>query len=290
MADPYANARGLGQLIGTGLGLYSQNRQQEDAKQKQLQAAELLNKSYSMMNTDPDEANNAFIQAYQIAPGFVGKAVQGLGLQQKGVAKKAEEKPLSEYQRQSLELRRQQQEIDRLKMQQSEETSELRQQQLQAQIDKLQQGLKSDKESLQKSERKSENIAREAATLAREILNDDALSAATGTISTSLPVVRESTQDLINKAKRLESMLTYENLSLMSGVLTDRDISFLGQLASGLNVTDTGIKGSEEEIKNRLSAIAENIDRNLSGSGEGNTNNEKSANVENPKVINWSEL
>lgn len=256
------NAQLLGQLIGTGLGLYGNSQERAQQKEDQLSAANLLTQSYKLMETNPGASQAAFIQAQQLAPEFVTKAVQGLALQGRG-----SETPLTEYQRQSLELRRQQQEIDRLKMQRAEETNTLRQQQLQAQIDKLDADLKLNEEkaaaeraSVQKSQDKSSGIAREASALAREIAEDSSLPNVTGTVTTMLPVVRGESQDLINKAQRLESMLTYENLSLMSGVLTDRDIQFLGRLASGLNVTDGGIRGSTEGVRKRLLDIANKID------------------------------
>lgn len=262
------NAQLLGQLIGTGLGLYGRSQDRAQQKENQLAAANLLTQSYKLMETDPEASQAAFIQAQQLAPEFVTKAVQGLALQGRG-----SEKPLTEYQRRSLDLRRQQQEIDRLKMQRAEESNELRQRQIQAQIDKLGADLKlkeekaaAERESMQKSQDKSSGIAREASALAREIAEDSSLPNVTGTVTTMFPVVRGESQDLINKAQRLESMLTYENLSLMSGVLTDRDIQFLGRLASGLNVTDGGIRGSTGGVRKRLLDIANKIDDAL-GSG-----------------------
>lgn len=273
------NAQLLGQLIGTGLGLYGNSQDRAQQKEDQLAAANLLTRSYQLMETDPEASQAAFIQAQQLAPEFVLKAVQGLASQGKASAQPAEN-PMTEYQRQSLELRRQQQEIDRLKMQRAEETNTLRQQQLQAQIDKLDADLKlkeekaaTERASMKKSQDKSAGIAREAATLAREIAEDSSLPNVTGTVTTILPVVRGESQDLINKAQRLESMLTYENLSLMSGVLTDRDIQFLGRLASGLSVSDGGIKGSTEGVRKRLLDIANKIDAALGAGAESETEN-----------------
>lgn len=269
------NAQLIGQLIGTGLGLYGNSQEHAQQKEDQLAAANLLTQSYQLMETDPEASQAAFIQAQQLAPEFVLKAVQGLASQGRGY-----EKPLTEYQRQSLELRRQQQEIDRLKMQRAEETNTLRQQQLQAQIDKLDADLKlkeekaaAERASVQKSQDKSSGIALEASALAREIAEDSSLPNVTGTVTTMLPVVRGESQDLINKAQRLESMLTYENLSLMSGVLTDRDIQFLGRLASGLGVSDGGIKGSTEGVRKRLLDIANKIDAALGAGAESETEN-----------------
>ncbi|WP_410595125.1 hypothetical protein, partial [Bacillus sp. SIMBA_074] len=57
----------------------------------------------------------------------------------------------------------------------------------------------------------------------------------------------------------------------MSGVLTDRDIVFLGNIASGLNITDKGIKGSEASVRKRLSDIATKLESKLSAQGYAGT-------------------
>lgn len=114
-------------------------------------------------------------------------------------------------------------------------------------------------ENEEEKKQASAEMALEAAALADELAKDERLSQAVGTVSTMIPTVRASTQDVINKAQRLESLLTVDNLKLMSGVLTDKDISFLTRVASGLNITDNGIKGSEGAVRKRLSEIASKI-------------------------------
>lgn len=99
------------------------------------------------------------------------------------------------------------------------------------------------------------DMATQAADLAEKILGNPALSNITGTFDAMTPVVMPESQDVLNDAKRLESLLTVDNLKLMSGVLTDKDISFLTRVGSGLNITDTGIKGSEKAVKARLNDI-----------------------------------
>lgn len=99
------------------------------------------------------------------------------------------------------------------------------------------------------------DMATQAADLAEKILGNPALSNITGTFDAMTPVIRSESQDVLNDAKRLESLLTVDNLKLMSGVLTDKDISFLTRVGSGLNITDTGIKGSEKAVKARLNEI-----------------------------------
>lgn len=109
--------------------------------------------------------------------------------------------------------------------------------------------------------------ALEAANIADALAKDPGLSNITGTVNTRLPTVRDSSQDLINRATRLQSLLTQDNLKLMSGVLTDRDIDFLGRISSGLNVTDNGIKGSEEATRAQLSSISNKLVTGLKNKG-----------------------
>lgn len=122
---------------------------------------------------------------------------------------------------------------------------------------------KREQQELQQQKQTSLSYAAEASALAKSLSSDPNLGSVTGTINTWTPVVKDSSQDVLNTANRLHSLLTSDNLKLMSGVLTDKDITFLGNIASGLNITDKGIKGSEESIKKRLGAIAERIDSKL---------------------------
>ncbi|MEY0695032.1 phage DNA ejection protein [Providencia rettgeri] len=140
------------------------------------------------------------------------------------------------------------------------ETDALKKEELQQKIDLNKQKLN----EVQETKNMSMGYAKEAADLAREIANDSNLGSITGTISPRIGNFFDSSQDLVNKANRLQSLLTQDNLKLMSGVLTDRDIVFLGNIASGLNITDGGIKGSEAGVKARLNTIAEKLDSKVS--------------------------
>lgn len=109
--------------------------------------------------------------------------------------------------------------------------------------------------------------ALEAANIADKLAKDPSLTNITGVVSTRLPTLRNSSQDLINNATRLQSLLTQDNLKLMSGVLTDRDIEFLGRISSGLNVTENGIKGSEQATRAQLNSISNKLVTGLKGKG-----------------------
>jgi hypothetical protein len=108
------------------------------------------------------------------------------------------------------------------------------------------------------------DIAREARDLANGISKDKRFPDVVGPVNSRLPTLDGDSQDLINRANRLQSLLTLDNLKLMSGVLTDKDIDFLGRIGSGLNVTDGGIKGSVQGTKSRLSDIASKLNTKIS--------------------------
>lgn len=161
-------------------------------------------------------------------------------------------------------------ELKKLLLQQKVISNRLDQAKTEAEISNLNMKLQENQQKqqdIQQQKQMSLGYAAEAATLAREIASDDSLGNITGSISSRIPTFQDSSQDLINKASRLQSLLTQDNLKLMSGVLTDRDITFLGNIASGLNITENGIKGSTEGVKKRLNAIASKLDAKLSASG-----------------------
>lgn len=144
------------------------------------------------------------------------------------------------------------------------ETNDLKRQELQLKLQEKQQKLDQTRQELGAKQESTIANMTEAARLATELVDDPALPNAVGTISTMTPTLSGTTQDVINKANRLQSLLTVDNLKLMSGVLTDKDIAFLTNVASGLNVTEGGIKGSEKEVKRRLGEISTKMSEKLS--------------------------
>lgn len=169
---------------------------------------------------------------------------------------------MTPYQRAQIDLRQEDQRLRELEAQQSQETNDLRRQQLEQEIELRKQKIEDAKlktDAAQGKQDASLDMATEAGKLAEEIANDDAFEDIVGTIDPLTPTISGKSQDLINKSNRLQSLLTVDNLKLMSGVLTDRDIGFLTNVASGLNVTDGGIKGSEKGVRKRLQDIAEKM-------------------------------
>jgi hypothetical protein len=93
-------------------------------------------------------------------------------------------------------------------------------------------------------------------------LLDSDLGAITG-LASRVPTVRPESMDLVRTAERLEALLTSENLGIMTGVLTDRDVELIKSIGSGLRVTEGGIQMSEEGARERLMQIRDTIQRKL---------------------------
>jgi hypothetical protein len=153
--------------------------------------------------------------------------------------------------------------VQRLGQSAASETNELRRQELELKLQEKRGQLEQTRKDLGAKQETTIANMTEAARLATELVDDPNLGNAVGTIGTMIPTMQGSTQDVINKANRLQSLLTVDNLKLMTGVLTDRDIAFLTNVASGLNVVDGGIKGSEREVKKRLGEISTKMSEKL---------------------------
>lgn len=129
-------------------------------------------------------------------------------------------------------------------------------------VAKGQMAVDADKE--QKS--KALQASQEALRLTKSIANNKNLGAVTG-VAALTPTFNPESQDLINQANQLLALLTAENLKLMSGVLSETDIKMLRDLSSGLNVSEKGIKGSEQAVKARLTDIAGKLSATLQSKG-----------------------
>lgn len=111
------------------------------------------------------------------------------------------------------------------------------------------------------SEQDAITMAQRASTIAGELASDDGLSAVVGGqfYLERTPTLANS-QAVINKAQELASLVTKDNLSLMSGVLTQKDIEFLGRISSGgLNITENGILGNYEQVKKDLTELSKRL-------------------------------
>lgn len=177
-------------------------------------------------------------------------------------------------QKQDQDIQKQQLDIQRQKAKYAQEENETKRKQMSVQLEQQQQKLEASKQKQQQTKQQAASMKQtsldltgEAYKLANDIASSDDLSDITGTVKSRLFTFRDSSQDLINKAQRLDSLLTKDNLKLMSGVLTDRDIEFLGRISSGMGITDSGIKGSYGATKQRLTEIAGKLREKLTGNG-----------------------
>ncbi|MCP4338238.1 MAG: hypothetical protein GY799_04975, partial [Desulfobulbaceae bacterium] len=250
----------LGNMLSSGYQAYQQadaRKQQSQAMkaktQGEAQAANFLKQAVA--EQDPVKSEGLVAQAFQASPDMVQKFFSI----QKDRATGGDKMGLE---MDKLDLRREEARLRALERADRKETNELKRKELQQKIllqkEKVSQALEESK-GIESKKQSSVQMATEAAGLAKEIADSEYLGDITGTITTDYPAIRESSQDLINKADRLQSLLTVDNLKLMSGVLTDRDIKFLTNVASGLNIAEGGIKGSEKGVRNRLNEISKKI-------------------------------
>lgn len=141
-------------------------------------------------------------------------------------------------------------------------TGQAKLQQEQQAVAKGQSAVDADKE--QKA--KALEASKEALRLTESIAGNKNLGMVTG-VAALTPTLNPESQDIINQANQLLALLTAENLKLMSGVLSETDIKMLRDLSSGLNVSEKGIKGSEQAIRVRLNDIASKLRTTLQGKG-----------------------
>lgn len=114
------------------------------------------------------------------------------------------------------------------------------------------------------AQRKREEAVRQSQdtlNVVNQLLDSD-LGAITG-LASRTPTIRPESMDLVRTAERLEALLTSENLGIMTGVLTDRDVELIKSIGSGLRVTEGGIQMSEEGARDRLMQIRDTIQRKL---------------------------
>ena len=265
----------LGQLVQGGFQGYQQGQAMKErrdqataAKSGEAAAANYLKQAVE----NPDQQDQFFLKAYEASPDFVSKFMQTKKTQ--GEAEQLGSR--SSVENRKLQLRELEYQANLTRQALDQETNELKRQELMNRLKLQEEKIKQESQKTEEAESKKESsvmMANEAATLAREIAESPNLGSITGTIAPRVGTVSPESQDLINKASRLQSLLTVDNLKLMSGVLTDRDIGFLTNVSSGLNLTDNGILGSKKAVHKRLTDIASKIEGALTG-GEDNKEQE----------------
>jgi len=105
--------------------------------------------------------------------------------------------------------------------------------------------------------------ANDIITLAKEIMNDKALGASIGPLSSRLPswkTLTGETTDFGAKAERLQSLLTIGNLGVLKGAISDKDMAVLQSAAAALKPGMT-----EKAYKAELKRIIDTTTNALSG-------------------------
>ncbi len=261
-STPTANA--LSNLGGSVAGAIQAHKKSGLAENRRGAAAYLA----QAFSDDSDaETTKALIsKAQELDPEFTLATMQQVGIGQSKTAIEGEKLELRKMELIARNLdRAAKQETNKLKKQELENKLELQKQKIE--------DAKRSKDLEDKLKTDANEQVKTTSTLAKEIAYSPVLDQITGTVGISiLPTIRGESQDLINKAKRLNSLLTVDNLDKMSGVLTDKDIELLKDIASGLNITDGGIKGSYKGVKARLVEISEKLEGKISNtSGNNNT-------------------
>jgi len=99
---------------------------------------------------------------------------------------------------------------------------------------------------------KGRQLGEKAKSLASELLNHPGLDSSVGTVQGSFMgqamTVDGDSQNFINRHNQLKSILTAENLDMMTGVLSETDIRILSDIAGG----GLQLKGSEDAYRNEL--------------------------------------
>lgn len=264
-----ARSNALGGAVNALAQGWQNQRDKQAVEAKQQRALGYLVKASELSGQDDAASEQMFMQAYQEDPEFTTQLLQAQKARRESM-NAGKPKAMTPYQQESIRLREMEAELKR-------EDNDLRREKLEqdialqkAKVEKTQQETQIEAEATETSKARATAMAKEARDLAREIANDKGLGSATGSkmYVEYLPTTT-STSDLVNKAFRLQSMLTVDNLNLMTGVLTERDIQFLTAVSSGLDIDPEkrGIIGSEEVVRERLNDIANRIDEKLSGMG-----------------------
>lgn len=152
------------------------------------------------------------------------------------------------------DLRSKELDLKKLESQAKKEKDQLQRDKLQADIAKKEADLNKTKKdkatSMLTSIQNSESLISAIDNL---IMNDDYIDTLTG-FSGKLPTVLPSSTDADVAFDNVQNLLTLDNLSLMSGVLTDRDIAVLRSAASGVEkgMTKDAFLKQMKKIKNRI--------------------------------------
>lgn len=227
------------------------------------QKARLYESYAEIAKTNPDIVYKSIGISMSALPGG-DKVIEGI-TKLGGAGFKGQE---IDIERQKLDLRRTENQLRAMESGLKRETNELKKEELQQNIEKKRQDLDQKKREIVSESETSYKNTSNALALTDDILTNVDIDAISG-LQALTPTVLPETQDALNKVMQLKNQLTLDNLKLMTGVLTDRDIQVLSSAASGLIVDEKGIKGSPEGVKKQLKKIRDTLRGKLDIAGKG---------------------
>lgn len=98
--------------------------------------------------------------------------------------------------------------------------------------------------------------------------NIDATKRAFGTVDRLLPTMRQGTANVEAKLEELESILTAENLDMMTGVLSESDVKMLRQIAAGGLNRKLGDKQAIKNLKQLKASLSRKLGKSTTASIE----------------------
>lgn len=255
----------LGRLVTGGLQGYqagqdrkaaqakaeSEQQAQQGAAQKQAKAASLIQRAVQ----NPEQAEVLVAEAATLDPEFVNKVFQAINARAKG---QNEPKPITDYQKASIELRREQLELDKLKAQQAKASNDLRKEQLQVAID-------AKKSKLQENEIAiKDSVAKDVATFdstlntVDQLINHEGLDAAVGGSSIFPTVAGSDAANFEAKLEQLESQQFLTEIQKMKGLgaLSENEGKKLGAAAASLD-----LRMSEDAFREELKYIQDTMQK-----------------------------
>ncbi len=229
----------------------SEQQAQQGAAQKQAKAASLIQQAVQ----NPDQAEVLVAQAATLDPEFVNKVFQARNAGAKG---QNEPKPITDYQKASIELRREQLDLDKLKAQQAKASNDLRKEQLQVAID-------AKKSKLQENEMAiKDSVAKDVATFdstlntVDQLINHEGLDAAVGGSSIFPTVAGSDAANFEAKLEQLKSQQFLTEIQKMKGLgaLSENEGKKLGAAAASLD-----LRMSEDAFREELKYIQDTMQK-----------------------------
>jgi len=165
------------------------------------------------------------------------------------------------FQARKLSIQEENLELSRLKQEAKAATDEITRAEKEQNVRKKELEIQGKEREMVESADMSVSNTQRALDVANDVLENVDLEAITG-LSSLTPTIMPETQDQLNRIMQLKDLLTIDNLKLMSGVLTDRDIQVLSSAGSGLIIDEGGVKGSEKGVRDQLNIIKRILQKN----------------------------